>query len=249
MAESAEPRKEHEPTAPTASVSVSLPAISIGAGLVGLSALVALIVVTIVTDTGALETIALVLAILSFSVQIVVYIAQAWTSSQQALRAEQLNTQTRELIGRIEAASEGTTRMLEEQHTRVLNAVIGIATRTAQEEGADPDEYNRKFTKQLEELQEQFRKQNAELLRARSAAGTLSTGGTTVYPTAGTATGGLTFPTISTDPYFKLGSTGPGNFTTILQPQGQNEEAPDEDEGDDDADPRETDHGGSEDTD
>jgi hypothetical protein len=68
--------------------------LAIVSAVLALACLVSLAVVASIEDADGLSTVALALAILAFAIQIVVYIAQANTATQQMVRSEQLNSDT-----------------------------------------------------------------------------------------------------------------------------------------------------------
>jgi hypothetical protein len=109
---------------PPSILTVQWRSVAIGGVLVAIAALAALVVVATVNDAGALETIALSLAILAFVIQIVVFVAQAWTSSQQMLQSETLNAETKNLLVEVRSASSGTQSLLTDQFDRVLRAAL-----------------------------------------------------------------------------------------------------------------------------
>jgi hypothetical protein len=72
-----------------------------------------------------LTTLALVLAILAFLVQIFVYIFQTNASNSALLRSEEVNADTRRLLTQIQASSQATQRVLFTQFDRLLDYVVG----------------------------------------------------------------------------------------------------------------------------
>ena len=65
---------------------IPLRATAVAMGIFGISCLAVLVVVTAVTDKDALSTVALALAILAFTVQLIVFIAQQGFASEQGRR-------------------------------------------------------------------------------------------------------------------------------------------------------------------
>jgi hypothetical protein len=71
-----------------------------------------------------LTTLALVLAILAFFIQIFVFIFQTQTGHSSVLRSEELNAQTNELLVKIEASNAITQKNLISQFNRLLDYVV-----------------------------------------------------------------------------------------------------------------------------
>jgi hypothetical protein len=82
------------------------------------------VVVGAVKDAEILSTVALALAVLSFSSQLVIFIIQASTSTQQLRQSEELNLQTTALISQIRADIAGTKSALTDHFRELLRAVI-----------------------------------------------------------------------------------------------------------------------------
>lgn len=72
-----------------------------------------------------LTTLALVLAILAFLVQIFVFVFQTNSSAAVVQRSEQLNSETRNVLSKIEANSAATQAVLFSQFDRLLDYVVG----------------------------------------------------------------------------------------------------------------------------
>jgi hypothetical protein len=195
-------------------------AIAFGGAAVGVSCLLALIVVAYVTDSDALSTIALVLAVLSFLVQMIVYVAQAWTTSQQQVRAEQIHADSAIVLARIEALTLSVREASETQNKSAQDALIEIASNAASQVGTelaedsgetapDPVDIQRRVA---EEVQKQIAT-NPSLVRlsplAGATAGTLTpmTSASMIVPgnlsryTGGAITSGTISPNLLTNPY------------------------------------------------
>src|SRR5690349_7146889 len=91
---------------------------------VAIVAIAALAIVASVNDASSLETIALALAVLAFVVQILVFLGQTTTQSQQSMRSEDLHSRTLGILADISATSESTTQALQEQKEVLLPALI-----------------------------------------------------------------------------------------------------------------------------
>jgi hypothetical protein len=75
-----------------------------------------------------LTTLALVLAILAFLVQVFVFILQTNAANSAVRRSEELNSQTHAVLGKIEANSSATQKVLFAQFDRLLDYVVGGTT-------------------------------------------------------------------------------------------------------------------------
>ena len=115
-----------------------LPVVAIASAIVALTSLATLVVITSVEDTGALNTVALSLAILAFVVQLIVYIVQTATANQQLLQAQQLHSATIEILAQIQEKSEGTQATVVTMNEKLLAHVLGKALPEASAAGVDP---------------------------------------------------------------------------------------------------------------
>jgi hypothetical protein len=111
---------------------VSAKAVAIGAVTVAIAALAGLAVVATIKNADTLAVVALAVAIVTFVVQILVYIVQAAASSQQELRAQELHGRTTSTLSKIEEKAEGTRREVSTIRKEMLPALIGKATAEAQ---------------------------------------------------------------------------------------------------------------------
>jgi hypothetical protein len=108
---------------------VSWPLVAGAASLVAVSSVAALILLIAIRGVEILSATALSLAILAFVLQLVVFIAQAWTSSQQSLHSQMLNTETRLLLTEVRASAQGMERMMTSQFERMLDHVLSSIPR------------------------------------------------------------------------------------------------------------------------
>lgn len=111
--------------------SVSPRAIAVVSLIFGVSCLIALVVVTATRSADVLSTVALVLATVAFGVQLLISSAQNQSTTQQGLRSEQLNTQTRALLAEMQTTSRGTEAMVREQFGQLLRAFMDAANSAA----------------------------------------------------------------------------------------------------------------------
>jgi hypothetical protein len=108
-------------------------AVAITSCIVALAAIGALVVVATIKRADPLSTIALALAILAFVIQILVFVAQNWTTGAQMLQSQTLNTETKSLLVELRTSAQGTNAMLNEQFNKLLDRML-VTTRTAVEE-------------------------------------------------------------------------------------------------------------------
>jgi hypothetical protein len=98
--------------------------VAVGAVLVALACMTALVLVATAENANALATIALALAVLAFVVQIMVFIYQSLASNHATLQNEQIFTETRALLTEVRTAANSTETLVREQFADVLKAVI-----------------------------------------------------------------------------------------------------------------------------
>ena len=93
----------------------------------------------------ALATIALVLAIVAFTIQIFLFVVQSQAATEQRVRSEQLNTQTQALLVEVRATAQATQAMLSQQFNQLLQAFVTGAAQTAEETKFDPASFERRL--------------------------------------------------------------------------------------------------------
>jgi hypothetical protein len=122
---------EPHPGAPRAGLNLAWGWLSIGLAIVAISALGALAVVAEKDSADILSTVALALAILSFSAQLIVALAQSYNGSQQIAQADQVNAATRASLAEIRATSNALLSNQREQFSEVLKAALHSAVPAA----------------------------------------------------------------------------------------------------------------------
>lgn len=98
-------------------------------------AVVAMITATVVVGlkgADALASIALALSILSFVVQIILFVLQANTSNQQLFQSQALNSETQKLLEEVRVRATSTQDLLSGQFNTLLEHALGIAADKAQ---------------------------------------------------------------------------------------------------------------------
>ena len=108
------------------------------------SLIVAVVAVTTATivlglnDVDALASIALSLAILSFVIQLILFVLQANTSNQQLLQSQQLNSETQKLLEEVRVRATSTQDLLSGQFNTLLeHALGGVADKAEAKTGID----------------------------------------------------------------------------------------------------------------
>lgn len=115
--------------------------LALGACLVAV-ALLASAVVLINTSGDALASVALVLAILAFVIQIITFIADSFGNAQRDREAQRIYTKTRALLARIDEKSRQTNDTVREQYDKLLDRLlVNIKTTVGTEDtrGDDSD--------------------------------------------------------------------------------------------------------------
>lgn len=105
--------------------------LSLALTIVTISALGTLAVVAKREGADTLSTIALALAVLSFSAQLIVSLAQAFNGTQQVAQADRVNADTRASLAAIRATSDALLVNQREQFSEVLHAALKIAVPAA----------------------------------------------------------------------------------------------------------------------
>jgi hypothetical protein len=151
----------------SAVVSLSWSGIAFAAGAVALASTSSLAVVATLSHVDALSTIALALAILSFILQIGLFAAQSWTSGQQVLHSEELNSDTRAILAEVRENARGTNQLISDQFEKVLAHLLETTKRTVNEsiKGPEAQRLNEKLDR---ELRSALLEQNRTSRRRRS---------------------------------------------------------------------------------
>jgi hypothetical protein len=118
-------------------LTVSWSIIAFSAAMLAVASTATLAVIATVKDVDSLSTIALVLAILAFVIQIVVFIAQAWTSNQQMLQSQVLNADTRTLLAELQESTRATNYLITQQLDRIIDRLLVTAEQAVEESAGD----------------------------------------------------------------------------------------------------------------
>ena len=122
---------------------------ALGAVVVAIICLAALVLVTEAEGANALATLALALALLSFVIQVMVFVYQSQTSNQQMLQAEQLYTETRTLLTEVRTAANSTETLVRDQFQDLLKAFMEAAPGSGEGEPFDSAAFERKLVETL----------------------------------------------------------------------------------------------------
>ena len=99
--------------------------VAISASLLVVALLVGSGIALGVNDLDALTTTALVLAVIAFVTQLIMFIATSWTSSQQMLQSQSLNSETSRLLNDTRNTLQEMSAIAGERFDRVLDRALG----------------------------------------------------------------------------------------------------------------------------
>jgi hypothetical protein len=128
---------------------VSYRTVSLAAGLVAVSCLTALAVVTAVHDADALTSTAIALAVITFIVQLIVYVAQAEQSQRENQVTQLLHVELRKSLTDLSDRTYGTKEAVERlaEQSRTSFEVTGLSKLKGL-----PDDFAQDFAENLEEI-------------------------------------------------------------------------------------------------
>jgi hypothetical protein len=109
--------------------------VALGCSLLAMAATSALIIITATTDAGVLSSVALILAVLAFSIQIIVVVADFSISARREREASALNAATQVLLSKIEAKANTTNQVVTEQLGKLLDGLVLKEKKASREEG------------------------------------------------------------------------------------------------------------------
>jgi hypothetical protein len=105
-------------------ISVSWRTVAVVGAVLAVCSTTALIVVASVRGSNALSTIALSLAIVAFSSQIIIAIGQSRTDAEQIRRTEEISTRTLTALTEVQTTTQGMLHSFEGQFSKVLERVL-----------------------------------------------------------------------------------------------------------------------------
>jgi hypothetical protein len=92
--------------------------------LIAVAALTTIVILTATTDGDALSSVALILAVLAFVIQIIVFIADFVISSRRDQEARELHTATSNLLVKIEEKSDATSSAVAGEMAKMIDNLI-----------------------------------------------------------------------------------------------------------------------------
>jgi hypothetical protein len=105
-------------------ISVSWRTVAVISAVLAVCSATALIVVAAVRGANALSTIALSLAIVAFSSQIIIAIGQSRNDAEQIRRTEEVSTRTLTALTEVQTTTQGMLHSFEGQFSKVLERVL-----------------------------------------------------------------------------------------------------------------------------
>jgi hypothetical protein len=122
---------------------VPLRTLAVTSGVFGFTCLGVLVVVTAIDSVDALSTVALALAILAFSVQLIVFAAQQNLASEQARRNEELYGSMQGVLAEVREKAAGTQEDVRTINEKMLGAIL---SKTLVEGSRGPVDYSQLAT-------------------------------------------------------------------------------------------------------
>lgn len=126
-------------------------AVALAAGLLAASCLTALVIVAAVKGSDALATTALALAVITFVVQLIVYVAQAEQTRRENELAQRLHAELRAGLADIRARAEGTESTMATINDKLLDRAL---QQTGSSKLDFPPGFTRDVARNLAELME-----------------------------------------------------------------------------------------------
>lgn len=114
-------------------------------GVVALAAIATAVVVTSLRDADTLSVVALALAIISFVIQIILFIVQQASSANDARRSADLYAQTIRALASIEEKAEGTKQTVTQMNEQLLRVALTKATAEEAESGQSHPTSSREY--------------------------------------------------------------------------------------------------------
>lgn len=116
-------------------IRIRLGVVAIASLLLTVAALTTLVIVVATTRADLLSVVALALAVIAFSAQLIIYIVQAGESSASTRRALELHAELNGLLSELRERTGSTQRSMEVINERLLEAAIGKAQADAPDSG------------------------------------------------------------------------------------------------------------------
>lgn len=116
---------------------ISWRTIAICSLFLNLAAVATIATLASVNDAGALNTVALALAIIAFVCQLIIYSVQTWQSGEQLQQAKDLNSETLQVLADAKSKIDGTHQMVSSQHQELLHLAALKASSTLRKEATE----------------------------------------------------------------------------------------------------------------
>ncbi|NRQ40897.1 hypothetical protein HII36_55205 [Nonomuraea sp. NN258] len=124
---------------PSYNFEASWKAIAIGSILINFGSIATIATMAATNDAGALNTIALALAVIAFICQLIIFTIQTSQSGSQLKQAERLNSETSQLLAEMRTRIEGTHQMVSSQYQELLHlAALKSVSEAAKQPEAPP---------------------------------------------------------------------------------------------------------------
>jgi len=132
------------------SIEIRWSAIAIVASLLSLASVGTLVIIGTIQHVDVLSTVALSLAILSFIIQIGLFVADTWQRGQSELRAGIVNSETKSLLSEMKESARATNNLVNRQFDTVLKHLIETTERTVGSyKGQDREQLRRRLDAEL----------------------------------------------------------------------------------------------------
>lgn len=131
--------------------SVSSRSVAIGTTCFSIVSLTALAIVATIREVDSLSVIALALATLAFVIQIILYVVQSNSATQQSIRSEEIYGATLKALAAIEEKTEGTRQAVTGSSERMIEALIGKFIPEAESAGVrlDSTQFSEKLAERI----------------------------------------------------------------------------------------------------
>ncbi|GAA1028866.1 MULTISPECIES: hypothetical protein [Amycolatopsis] len=111
--------------------------VGIVGALSGIGCLGVLITVVSIKDIDSLSTVALVLAILAFAIQIMIFIAQTAASTEQSKSTLEINSETKSILSELRTRTQATNDVLNLQFNKLLDKMLFVTQESEQNASED----------------------------------------------------------------------------------------------------------------
>ncbi|MEV6901577.1 hypothetical protein [Amycolatopsis sp. NPDC051372] len=120
--------------------------------LAGVGCLGVLITVVSIKDIDTLSTVALVLAILAFAIQIMIFVAQTAAATEQSKSTLEINSETKSILSELRARTQATNETLNGQFNKLLDKMLDVTRESesaAESPGSNSSEVFESFLQEM----------------------------------------------------------------------------------------------------